>query len=48
MHFHGNLFKAKGEGCVCVWGGCGKICQIMHNCSTVALVSTSRAVPRGH
>lgn len=44
MHFHVNLFKAKGEEC----GGCGKICQIMHNCSIVALISTSSSVLRGH
>ena len=29
-------------------GGCGKICQIMHNCSIVALISTSSSVLRGH
>lgn len=29
-------------------GGCGKICQIMHNCSIAALISTSSSELRGH
>lgn len=29
-------------------GGCCKICQIMHNCSIVALISTSSSILRGH
>lgn len=46
----GHVFSCKfiqGKGRE-VCGGCGKICQIMHNCSIVALVSTSRSVLRGH
>lgn len=31
-----------------VCGGCGKIWQIMHNCSIVALISTSSSVLPGH
>lgn len=48
----GDAFSCKfiqGKGSRAVCGGvCGKICQIMHNCSIVALVSTSRSVLRGH
>lgn len=29
-------------------GGCGKISQIMHNCSIVALISTCSSLLRGH
>lgn len=50
MHFHVNLFKAKEGGArMCVYvAGRGEICQIMHNCSIVALISTSSSVLRGH